>query len=100
MYLGIKAVLAVTFARIHRANLINFGILPVTIDEDSYLSINNGDKIHVSNILNTLDGTGHLEISNISSGNSISGKLTVSEREAALLKAGGLLNYIRSRAGN
>ena len=100
MYLGIKAVLAVSFARIHRANLINFGILPVTIDEDSYLSISNRDKIQISNILNTLGGNGDIKIANISSGNRISGKLTVSVREAALLKTGGLLNYIRSMAGN
>jgi aconitate hydratase len=100
MYLGIKAVLAVTFARIHRANLINFGILPVTIDESSYSAINNGDKIRISNILNVLNGTGQIKIENISSGKDIEGKLTVSEREAALLRAGGLLNYIKSRAGN
>ena len=100
MYLGIKAVLAVTFARIHRANLINFGILPVTIDENSYSSINNGDKIQISNILNALDGTNQIKIKNLSSGSSIAGKLMLSEREAALLKRGGLLNYIKSRAGN
>jgi aconitate hydratase len=100
MYLGIKAVLAVTFARIHRANLINFGILPITIDEASYLNISNGDKIQISNILNTLNGNGHIKITNTLSGSSIEGKLTVSEREASVLKAGGLLNYIKLRAGN
>ncbi len=100
MYLGIKAVLAVTFARIHRANLINFGILPVTIDETSYQAIRSGDKILISGILGALDGTGIIKIENVSSGNSIAGKLTVSEREAALLKKGGLLNYIKSMAGD
>ncbi len=100
MYLGIKAVLAVTFARIHRANLINFGILPVTIDESSYSAINNGDKIRISNILDVLGGAGRIKIVNLSSGKDIEGKLTVSEREASLLKAGGLLNYIKLRAGN
>jgi len=100
MYLGIKAVLAITFARIHRANLINFGILPVTIDESSYHSIRSGDKIQISGILGALDGTGRIKIENTSSGNSIAGKLTVSEREAALLKKGGLLNYIKSVAGD
>jgi aconitate hydratase len=100
MYLGIKAVLAVTFARIHRANLINFGILPVAIDETSYSDISNGNKIQISNILNALNGKGDIEITNKSSGHGIAGKLTVTEREAELLKAGGLLNYIRSRAGN
>jgi aconitate hydratase len=100
MYLGIKAVLAVTFARIHRANLINFGILPVIIDESSYQAISSGDKIKISGILGALDGTGRIKIDNISSGKSIEGKLTVSEREAALLKKGGLLNYIKSMAGD
>jgi len=100
MYLGIKAVLAITFARIHRANLINFGILPVTIDESSYHSIRSGDKIQISGILGALAGTGRIKIENTSSGNSIAGKLTVSEREAALLKKGGLLNYIKSVAGD
>ncbi len=100
MYLGIKAVLAVTFARIHRANLINFGILPVTIDESSYEAIRSGDKILISGILGALEGTCKIKIENISSGNIIAGKLTVSEREAALLKKGGLLNYIKSMAGD
>lgn len=100
MYLGIKAVLAVTFARIHRANLINFGILPVTIDESSYEAIRSGDKILISGIIGALEGTCKIKIENISSGNIIAGKLTVSEREAALLKKGGLLNYIKSMAGD
>jgi hypothetical protein len=62
MYLGIKAVLAITFARIHRANLINFGILPVTIDETSYSAIKSGDKILISNILEALNGTGQIRL--------------------------------------
>jgi aconitate hydratase len=99
MYLGIQAVLAVSFARIHRANLINFGILPVIIDEASYGGLKSGDNIRISNIHNALDGKGGIRVENKSTGLEIKGQLKVSDREALLLKSGGLLNYIKNKVG-
>ncbi|MEN6476335.1 MAG: aconitate hydratase [Syntrophaceae bacterium] len=98
MYLGIKAVLAIGFARIHRSNLINFGILPIQIDEAVYGGLLNGETIRIDHIPAALE-TGIVEMTAASSGAKLKGRLEVSEREATLLKAGGLLNYLKLKAG-
>jgi aconitate hydratase len=95
MYLGIKAVLAKSFARIHRANLINFGILPVVIDEASYASLNQGEKIQIENIKPGLEGSGNLIVRSLTTGKELNCSIKLSDREAAILKAGGLLNFIK-----
>jgi len=98
MYLGVKAVLAISFARIHRSNLINFGILPVQIDEGAYAALKDGETIRVHQIPAALE-SGSLEMTAVSSGVRHKGRLEVSGREATLLKAGGLLNYLKLSAG-
>ncbi len=98
LHLGVQAVLARSFARIHRANLINFGIMPICIDADTYASLAKGDAVLIGNILEALSGQGELVLE-AASGKRLSGRLEVSGREAALLKAGGLLNFIRSQIG-
>jgi len=98
MYLGVKAVLAIGFARIHRSNLINFGILPIQIDEAVYAGLKDGETIRIDNIQAALDG-GTVEMTAAASGTRLKGWLEVSEREATLLKAGGLLNYLKLKAG-
>jgi aconitate hydratase len=97
MYLGIKAVLAVSYARIHRANLINFGILPIVIPESTYGSLKDGDTIRIVNILKALSG-GELDMQSMTTDAKLKGTISVSVREAAILKAGGLLNYLRQHA--
>lgn len=97
MYLGIRAVFARSFARIHRSNLINFGIIPVTIDERAYETIQQGQRIRIGNILNPIAGKGALKVHSLSSDEKINCKIDLSGREAAILKAGGLLNYIKKK---
>ncbi|GFN22417.1 aconitate hydratase [Thermanaeromonas sp. C210] len=94
MYLGIKAVIAKSFARIHRSNLINFGILPLTfVREEDYDGIAPGDRL-------TLDLRGGLEaevltVRNVTRGTSFQVRHGLSPRQRKILLAGGLLNYTK-----
>lgn len=97
MYLGVKAVLARSFARIHRSNLINFGILPVIVGQDTYESLKQGSRIVISGITAALEGSGPLTIEDPAAGKRLEGSIQVSSRERDLLKEGGLLNYIKSQ---
>ena len=97
MYLGVKAVLARSFARIHRANLINFGILPVLVGEDAYSRLEQGSKVRLSNILGALEGSVPLTLVDAATGERIDGTIEVSGRERDLLREGGLLNYIKAQ---
>ncbi|HVN70922.1 MAG TPA: aconitate hydratase [Desulfomonilia bacterium] len=94
MYLGVKAVFAKSFARIHRSNLINFGILPVQIDEKGYSEIEQGGKVVLKNIHAALAGASALEASAMETGRKLHCALNLSERESEILREGGLLNYI------
>ncbi len=96
MYLGIKAVLARSFARIHRSNLINFGILPVTIGEKAYVLLGKGARIRISGILLALEGKEGIEVRETGSGQKLDCLVQVTDREREILKEGGLLNYIKS----
>ncbi len=95
LYLGVKAVIAKSFARIHRANLINAGILPLELENaDDYELINQGDKITVKNIDASLL-TGNFSIET-ESGVHITAKCILSERMRGIMKAGGLLAYTKT----
>ena len=94
MYLGIKAVFAKSFARIHRSNLINFGILPVVIDDEAYMELAYGTKVSIKNIHTALAKKSPLEVYSVRSGKKLNITLDFSEREGEILKQGGLLNYI------
>lgn len=99
LYLQIKTVIAVSFARIHRANLINVGILPLTFaDPDDYQKIELGDQLEISNLQQDLDKDGRLLLSNLTKGDSIPLLGEFSARQLELLKAGGLLNYTKTKS--
>lgn len=98
MYLGIKAVLAKSFARIHRSNLINFGILPIVIDEEAYTMLEAGGTISVKNIHAALTGTSALQVFSLQSGKKLDCSLNLSARECEILREGGLLNFIQKKA--
>jgi len=85
--LGIRAVLAKAFARIHRANLINMGILPVIVDTDP---IDQGDRLSID--ASNLEA-GDLTVKNETKGTSLAARHDLSEREIAMVRAGGLLAY-------
>lgn len=95
MYLGVKAVIAKSFARIHRQNLINFGILPLKLaDPNDYEKIDQLDDVEIQN-LGSLAG----ELKMVDKSKNATIKLThdLSEREIEVVKAGGRLNYIRTQ---
>ncbi|MYA95669.1 MAG: aconitate hydratase [Nitrospinae bacterium] len=99
MILGVRAVIAKSFARIHRANLINWGILPLTfVDEDDYDKIDAGQTLSISNIENSL-ATGHFQVENTETGYTFSAECPLTERERRMLAAGGALALARIEGG-
>ena len=98
MYLGIKAILAKSYARIHRSNLINFGILPLIFkDPDGFQRIQQGDQLRIKDIRDRLEKDGFLKIENVTQQRTFEVSHGLSHREAEILLAGGLLNYTRNR---
>ncbi|MDI6782598.1 MAG: aconitate hydratase [bacterium] len=96
MYLGIKAVFAKTFARIHRANLINFGILPLTFaDAKDSEFIKQGDQLQIQNIRNQLKSGGTIIVKNITQNTEFTGTHNLTPRQREIILAGGLLNYTK-----
>ena len=94
LYLGIKAVITKSFARIHKANLINSGILPLTFkNEEDYDKIELGDTLKLENIKSLIENGGEVILINETKGVSIPLVSDFSERQRKLLSAGGLLNY-------
>jgi len=99
MYLGIKAVIAKSFARIHRSNLINFGILPLTfVDEKDYESIAQGDKLSIDNLHKQLTQGNTILIKNETKGTSFQVAHNLTPRFVDIILAGGLLNYTKNKA--
>jgi aconitate hydratase len=98
MYLGVKAVIAKSFARIHRANLVNFGIIPFEFaDPADYDRIDQGDMLRIEGLRSGL-ASGVVTVTNTTKGRAFEVKATLSDRQRELLAAGGLLNFIKSRA--
>ncbi len=99
MYLGVKAVLAKSFERIHSANLVNFGILPlVFVNEADYERIDKGDEIEMSGILERLERNEHVVIFNKTRNIKINMAYFLTDRQKKILKAGGLLNYTKQQS--
>lgn len=97
LYLGVKAVLVKSFARIHRANLINAGILPLTfVNEDDYEKIGQGDDLLLEDVRqNIIDGKQELTLVNKTKGIEIPVLCELSGRTKDIILAGGLLDYTR-----
>jgi len=99
MYLGVKAVIAKSFERIHAANLINFGILPLTfVNEADYDTIGAQDKIEINGIKTALAKSDDLKLVDVTSGKTSKLKYSLSARQRDILLAGGMLNYTRARS--
>lgn len=99
MYLGIKAVLAKSFARIHWTNLVNFGILPVSFaDEKDYEAIAQGERLEFPDIRELLGQNQPLVVKNVSKGTTIPVTHALSERQRQIILVGGLLNYIKQQS--
>jgi len=101
MYLGIKAVVAKTFARIHWANLVNFGILPLVFEnEGDYDRLSPGDQLEINGVREALAAGKFLQVKNITQGFEFPVKYNLSERQRRIILAGGLLNFVRSQQGD
>ena len=95
LYLGVRAVIAKSFARIHAANLINAGILPLTFkNPDDYDRLSQGDALSLTGIYDGMD-RGEITLKDETSGAEIALTCAFTARQKAMLKAGGLLAYTK-----
>ena len=95
MYLGVRAVITKSFARIHVANLINAGIMPLTFkNPDDYEKLTEGDKLSLINVFEGME-SGEITLKNETTGESFLLACSFTERQKAILKAGGLLSYTK-----
>ncbi|MDD6734714.1 MAG: aconitase family protein, partial [Clostridiales bacterium] len=99
LYLGVKAVITKSFARIHMANLINAGIVPMTFtDEADYDKIEQGDNLEIDDIIGQLKKGDSIFVHNKTKGFDFTAEVNLSERQREMLYAGGLLNYTKNNA--
>ena len=95
LYLGVKAVISKSFARIHAANLVNAGIVPLTFENpDDYDRLNQGDSLEISGLFNAMT-SGKATLKDLTTGESFTLLCTLSTRSADILMAGGLLKYTK-----
>ena len=95
LYLGVKAVIAKSFARIHKANLINNGIIPMEFkNEEDYNSISLIDNLEIKHIKEALQ-SGEVIVSNLTKKEDYIVKIDLTEKEKEVIKAGGRLNYVK-----
>ena len=95
MYLGVRAVITKSFARIHIANLINAGIMPLTFkNPEDYERVNQGDILSISNVFAGMD-SGEITLKNETTGENIALSCSFTERQKAILKAGSLLAFTK-----
>lgn len=100
LYLGVKAVIAKSFARIHISNLINAGILPLTFENEAdYDKFAQGDMLVLSDIFAGLD-SGRITLTDETNGEKAVLCCNFSERQKDILRAGGLLSYTKTCGGN
>jgi len=94
MFLGIKVVLTKSFARIHRDNLVNFGLLPLKfVNNEDYTKIKDGDILEIKGVQKTLKENAPIKIHNVTQNFEIETSYDLSERERETILAGGTLSY-------
>jgi aconitate hydratase len=99
MYLGVEGVLAQSFARIHKANLFNFGLIPLEIDEDTYAQIEQGDDVEIVDDVREAVDSGQEEFTiRVNDDWEATATLDASERERDILSAGGKLAWTKEQA--
>ena len=99
MYLGVEGVLAQSFARIHKANLFNFGLIPLTIDEETYEQIEEGDDVEIIDDVREAVDEGLEEFTvRVNDDWEATARLDASERERRILAAGGKLSLTKQQA--
>lgn len=99
LYLGVKAVVTKSFARIHAANLINAGIMPLTFaNPEDYEKINQEDEIRITGVFAGME-SGEMTLEDLTNGEKIKLLCSFTDRQRAILKDGGLLKYV-GKGGN
>lgn len=99
LYLGVKAVITKSFARIHVANLINSGIVPMTFaDEADYDRIDQMDMLKIENIGKQIADGNIVKVQNVTKGYEFTVNVDLSERQKQMIYAGGLLNYTKQNS--
>ncbi|MFI4910235.1 MAG: aconitate hydratase [Sedimentisphaeraceae bacterium JB056] len=99
MYLGVRAVIAKSIERIHKANLINFAIVPIEFaDAADYDKIDQDDKLTIPGLVDAVKDSDTVKIVNETKGCEFEGKLTLSPRDREILLAAGLLNFTKEKA--
>jgi aconitate hydratase len=99
MYLGVRAVIAKSIERIHKANLINFCIVPIEFaDPADYDKIDSGDELHIDNLIEAVKASDEIKIVKADGSFEFVGKLELSKRDREILLSTGLLNYTRKKA--
>jgi aconitate hydratase len=97
-YLGVRAVVAESFARIHKSNLINYGILPLELaNPGDKAALRPGDKLRLANLKSLIGRGAAVPVRNLTQGKTIETKLELTPRLAQILLAGGLLAYARTK---
>ena len=98
MYLGIQAVIARSFARIHRSNLINFGIVPLLFEDDEdFKKIESGDRIQIRAMKKSLDEDQRYQALNLTKNYQFTIYSDLNEREKEIILSGGLLPNTKKR---
>lgn len=98
LYLGIRAVITKSFARMHKANLINSGIIPLTFkNAEDYDKISQGDTLELTDILTAVNNKSETILKNITTGEIYELELDLSERSRQIITAGGMLNYTANK---
>ena len=98
MYLGVKAVIAKSMARLHKGNLINHGVVPMLFDEPSeYDHLNQEDQLEICDFLNGIRSN-KVTVKNLTTGRSFTCHLDLTSEETDVILAGGRLRYVKNQA--
>lgn len=99
LQLGIKGVIAKSFARIHMANLINSGIIPMTFENEAdYDAIDLNDDLTIENAIEQIKSANTLVVRNLTKNNQFKVSVSLSDRQVQMVLAGGLLNFTRNQS--
>jgi aconitate hydratase len=98
MHLGVRAVIAKSFARIHRANLVNWGVVPLTFDDPAaYDGVERDDRLRLDNLRGSLEAGTRVRVVNTRTGVAFTASCVLTPRERDILLAGGLLAHTKGR---
>ena len=99
MYLGVRAVIAKSIARLHKGNLLNHGIIPMVFDDPAdYDKLEMGDELEINDLLNQMQ-TKVVEVRDNTKGITFKARLELSENELEVISCGGQLRYLKKQLG-